>query len=272
MIEKNIPLCNQLSVRPCVYKIDRIWSNVSPHRPTSRQQTNCRLIVCGKWHKARFPYFDVIRGITMLAKMTSKNQLTLPKNITAAVGPAEYFDVEAQRTDRAHPGADPAWRCRARQTGRAGSGRARHRRCGRMGEKIARNQKTRPCIQKVCEVMSRSKRIPRVVIDANLVLSALVFAHGRLSPLRLAWQGGASRWLQASLSQSLSVYSRTRNSNSPQKTSKSCLPTICLTALRYACPPSCPLHPIDATSSTCRFCNSPSRAKRTIWLLATRIC
>ena len=38
--------------------------------------------------------------------------------------------------------------------------------------------------------MSRSKRIPRVVIDANLVLSALVFAHGRLSPLRLAWQGG----------------------------------------------------------------------------------
>ena len=32
----------------------------------------------------------------MLAKMTSKNQLTLPKTITAAVGPAEYFDVEAR--------------------------------------------------------------------------------------------------------------------------------------------------------------------------------
>ena len=32
----------------------------------------------------------------MLAKMTSKNQLTLPKSITAAVGPAEYFDVEAR--------------------------------------------------------------------------------------------------------------------------------------------------------------------------------
>jgi translation initiation factor IF-1 len=31
----------------------------------------------------------------MLAKLTSKNQLTLPKSITAAVGPAEYFDVEA---------------------------------------------------------------------------------------------------------------------------------------------------------------------------------
>ena len=30
----------------------------------------------------------------MLAKMTSKNQLTLPKSITAAVGAAEYFDIE----------------------------------------------------------------------------------------------------------------------------------------------------------------------------------
>ncbi|MCM8620303.1 MAG: PIN domain-containing protein [Candidatus Accumulibacter sp.] len=32
----------------------------------------------------------------MLAKITSKNQLTLPKSITAAVGPAEYFEVEAR--------------------------------------------------------------------------------------------------------------------------------------------------------------------------------
>jgi hypothetical protein len=32
----------------------------------------------------------------MLAKLTSKNQLTLPKNIVSAVGPAEYFDVEAK--------------------------------------------------------------------------------------------------------------------------------------------------------------------------------
>ena len=32
------------------------------------------------------------------------------------------------------------------------------------------------------------KRPPRVVIDTNLVLSALVFAGGRLTPLRLAWQ------------------------------------------------------------------------------------
>lgn len=32
----------------------------------------------------------------MLAKMTAKNQLTLPKSVTAAVGPVEYFDVEVR--------------------------------------------------------------------------------------------------------------------------------------------------------------------------------
>jgi hypothetical protein len=32
----------------------------------------------------------------MLAKMTSKNQLTLPKSVTAVVGSAEYYDVEAR--------------------------------------------------------------------------------------------------------------------------------------------------------------------------------
>lgn len=30
----------------------------------------------------------------MLAKMTSKNQLTLPRAVTQAIGPAEYFEVE----------------------------------------------------------------------------------------------------------------------------------------------------------------------------------
>ena len=32
----------------------------------------------------------------MLAKMTSKNQLTLPKTVVQAVGAAEYFDVEVR--------------------------------------------------------------------------------------------------------------------------------------------------------------------------------
>lgn len=34
------------------------------------------------------------------------------------------------------------------------------------------------------------KRPPRVVLDTNLVLSALVFANGRVVTLRHAWQGG----------------------------------------------------------------------------------
>ncbi len=32
----------------------------------------------------------------MLAKITSKNQLTLPKSVTQAVGATEYFDVETR--------------------------------------------------------------------------------------------------------------------------------------------------------------------------------
>lgn len=36
--------------------------------------------------------------------------------------------------------------------------------------------------------MSDPANAPRVVIDTNLVLSALVFAQGRLTPLRQAWQ------------------------------------------------------------------------------------
>jgi putative PIN family toxin of toxin-antitoxin system len=42
-------------------------------------------------------------------------------------------------------------------------------------------------------------RVPRVVIDTNLVLSALVFAQGRLSPLRLAWQAGRCHPLLSSV-------------------------------------------------------------------------
>jgi hypothetical protein len=33
----------------------------------------------------------------MLAKLTSKNQLTLPKSVTNAVGAVEYFQVETKR-------------------------------------------------------------------------------------------------------------------------------------------------------------------------------
>jgi len=39
------------------------------------------------------PYFA---QNAMLAKITSKNQLTLPKRLTQAVGATEYFDVQAR--------------------------------------------------------------------------------------------------------------------------------------------------------------------------------
>lgn len=39
------------------------------------------------------PYFP---QNAMLAKLTSKNQLTLPKSVTQAVGATEYFDVEVR--------------------------------------------------------------------------------------------------------------------------------------------------------------------------------
>jgi hypothetical protein len=32
----------------------------------------------------------------VIAKLTSKNQLTLPKSVVEAVGPTEYFDVEVR--------------------------------------------------------------------------------------------------------------------------------------------------------------------------------
>lgn len=38
--------------------------------------------------------------------------------------------------------------------------------------------------------MSHAKLPPRVVVDTNVVLSALVFGGGRLETLRFAWQGG----------------------------------------------------------------------------------
>jgi len=40
------------------------------------------------------PYF--LDFSQVLAKLTSKNQLTLPKSVTAPLGPVQYFEVHAQ--------------------------------------------------------------------------------------------------------------------------------------------------------------------------------
>jgi hypothetical protein len=37
-----------------------------------------------------------LERLIVLAKITAKNQLTLPKSITAAIAPTEYFDVVAR--------------------------------------------------------------------------------------------------------------------------------------------------------------------------------
>jgi len=62
----------------------RSWAKAT-HFLTRRSQSS----------KAIIPYFLTWTAM-MLAKMTSKNRLTLPKSITAAVGPTQYFDVEAR--------------------------------------------------------------------------------------------------------------------------------------------------------------------------------
>jgi hypothetical protein len=38
-----------------------------------------------------------MRAFAMLAKLTAKNQLTLPKSITREVGETEYFEVRVER-------------------------------------------------------------------------------------------------------------------------------------------------------------------------------
>ena len=44
-----------------------------------------------------YPYFELgVQGVIVLAKLTSKNQLTLPKAVTAAVEATEYFDVTTE--------------------------------------------------------------------------------------------------------------------------------------------------------------------------------
>jgi predicted nucleic acid-binding protein len=44
-------------------------------------------------------------------------------------------------------------------------------------------------------------RVTRVVLDTNVVLSALLFAQGRLAPLRSAWRGGRFRPLVSAAEQ-----------------------------------------------------------------------
>lgn len=44
--------------------------------------------------KVRVPYFQNFQQV--LAKITAKNQLTLPKSVTEPLGPVQYFDVQTR--------------------------------------------------------------------------------------------------------------------------------------------------------------------------------
>ena len=57
----------------------------------------CRGIANTITRKYYFPYLEsTAQGMIVLAKLTSKNQLTLPKAVTAAVEATEYFDVTTE--------------------------------------------------------------------------------------------------------------------------------------------------------------------------------
>ncbi|MEO3715414.1 hypothetical protein [Roseateles flavus] len=56
---------------------------------TSSSQDQC--VIQGK---VRVPYFQNFQKV--LAKITAKNQLTLPKSVTEPLGPVQYFDVQTR--------------------------------------------------------------------------------------------------------------------------------------------------------------------------------
>lgn len=88
------------------------------------------------------------------------------------------------------------------------------------------------------------KRVPRIVIDTNLVLSALVFSHGRLAPLRLAWQNGKCQPLvcKATVTELIRVLAYPKfklNAEDQQELLADYLP-YCTTVSLPAKPPSVP--------------------------------
>jgi hypothetical protein len=46
--------------------------------------------------KVRIPYFQNSAKMPILAKLTSRNRLTLPRSLISAVGAADYFEVQVK--------------------------------------------------------------------------------------------------------------------------------------------------------------------------------
>src|SRR5262249_48764253 len=105
----------------------------------------------------------------------------------------------ARRPDRADAGAHPARRCRASQAGRDGterSRRGRRRRVGarRRGGAGTQDRQAKPqaphARMTTARPGGRRTRKWRVVLDTNVVVSALLFTRGATVRLREAWQAG----------------------------------------------------------------------------------
>ena len=106
----------------------------------------------------------------MLAKKTIKNQITLPKAVVTRFSGVDYFDVT---TNGGYIVLRPL------QESRADEVRARLAQIGMRGR----------CPR--CRLLGASQAMKRrVVLDANTVLSALLFANGRLNWLREHWRTG----------------------------------------------------------------------------------
>jgi len=107
-------------------------------------------------------------------------------------------------------------------------------------------------------------RLPRVVIDTNLVLSTLVFANGRLAALRRAWQVRqcvplVSKITTTELIRVLAYPKFKLDEAARQELLADYLPW-CVT-VHIPNPPPCPNVAIPAISLSCSL---PSRAKPTI--------
>lgn len=108
----------------------------------------------------------------MLAKRTAKTQLILPKAIVQTAGSAEYFDVSVEKwTHRTDSGAVAARRRRAGQA----RGTQPHREGSGGSHRLGAPAAMTP---------------PRVVLDTHCILSAPLFAQGRLVWLREGWRTG----------------------------------------------------------------------------------
>jgi putative PIN family toxin of toxin-antitoxin system len=110
----------------------------------------------------------------MLAKVTSKNQITLPKAVVSLFRGVEYFEVRAEGEKII---LEPVRRARTHE----------------VWEKLEKLGITE---MDVADALKWARKRPapgplKVVVDTNVLVSALLFRDGALAWLRRAWQAGS---------------------------------------------------------------------------------